>query len=405
VFDVDWVRQQFPALATPWALMDNAGGSVLPQTVIDRAVHYMAHYQVQLGAGYGPSVEAAEAVEAGKAAAASLLGASKRDVVVGPSTTLNFATVARALRPLWSDGDEVIVTDLDHESNIGAWRRLPGIKIKVWKFREDDLALHVEDLAPLLTDKTRLVSFTHCPNITGGIQDVGAAISMIHDAGALACVDGVAYGPHRHVDAAAIGADLYAVSLYKIFGPHIGAIYGTPELLRAAHGQNHAFIPEDDVPYKLQPGNVNHELTASMVGVADYFEAVDKHHRPGAPAEGRLARVFADIADHEEHLGRHLLDYLHSRSDIRVLGPQSADKHERVPTIAFVIKGLSSQHVAESLLPDRLGIRFGHFYAQRAVERLGLLECDGIVRASLAHYNTLDEVQRLVQGLDRIKAG
>lgn len=401
--DVEFARSYFPALTDDWAFMDNAGGSLLPRPVIELARGYMERYQVQLGASYPRSVEAQALVNGGRQAAADLLGAELDEVVIGPSTTANLGTLARALAPGLKPGDAVVVTNLDHESNIGCWRQLEaqGVEVRQWCVRPDTCLLSLEDLEPLLTGPVRLVCCTHVSNVVGAIHDVRAIADRVHAANALLCVDGVAFAPHRRVDVKALDVDFYAVSLYKVFGPHLGALYGRRELLRQAQGQNHFFIGEDDVPYKLQPGNVNHELTASLAGIHDYFAALDERHHPGAEPDGRLERVFDLFARHEERLVERVLDWLAQRPGVRVLGPGEGGRDVRVPTVGFTVQGLPASRVVEALEKQQLAVRWGDFYARRAIVDLGLESAEGVVRVSLAHYNSQAEIDRLLAALDR----
>ncbi|HVP14194.1 MAG TPA: aminotransferase class V-fold PLP-dependent enzyme [Terriglobales bacterium] len=412
MFDVEFARAHFPALSPAvsngWALFDNAGGSVPLAGVIERVRDYMSCRQVQLGATYPHSVEAAARVAAGRRAAALLVNADPDEIVLGASSTANVRVLARAFRPLLETGDEIVVTNLDHETNVGAWRALEaeGVRIREWRFDPESLALRLEDLEPLLGPRTRLVCFTHCSNIAGAVHDAAALIRRIHEGGALACVDGVACAPHRRIDVRALDADFYFLSLYKVFGPHLGMLYGKRELLRRLKSQNHFFYSEDDFPAKLEPGSVVHELAASLDAIPEYLLALDE--RLGAPdglSEGaRLDRVYSAIAAHETALARPLLEFLRDRPGVRVLGPATADPITRAPTISFAVEGRDSGEFPPLLERERIAIRFGHFYAHRAIEALGLLPRHGVVRVSMVHYNTAAEVERLIGILSRALA-
>ena len=405
MFDVEYARGRFPALSADWALFDNAGGSVPLAGVIERVRDYMSRWQVQLGATYRHSATAAALVAEGQRAAARLVNAGSDEVVLGPSSTMNVRVLARALRPLFSPGDEIVVTNLDHETNVGAWRLLEeeGLRIREWRFDPGRLELTLEGLEPLLGQRTRLVCFTHCSNVVGTIHDAAAIIRRVHEAGALTCVDGVAFAPHRRVDVKALDADFYLVSLYKLGGPHLGLLYGKHELLRRARGQNHFFVPEDEVPYKLEPGNVVHELTAALPAVLEHLLDLDARHFPGAavPEPARLERVYDTIAAHEAALAAPLLDFLRSRRGVRILGLAEADPARRAPTVSFVVDGRDSSEIPTRLDGEGIAIRYGHYYAHRAIDTLGLLPRNGVVRVSMFHYNTAAEVARLVAALDR----
>ncbi|MEO5988563.1 MAG: aminotransferase class V-fold PLP-dependent enzyme [Candidatus Eisenbacteria bacterium] len=405
MFDIAYARSQFPALATPWALFDNAGGSPPLAGVIERVTGYMRTCQVQLGASYALSTLASERVDQGRQAAAWLMNADPDEIVIGPSSTNNVRLLARALQPLFAPGDELVVTDLDHECNGGAWRDLAseGVVVREWQFDRMRHELTLEGLEQVLGPRTRLVCFTHCANVVGTVHDAAAFVNRIHEAGALACVDGVAFAPHREVDVRAIGADIYYLSVYKLFGPHLGLMYVQRDLLRRARSQNHFFIPEDAGAYRLQPGNVVHELAASLPAIGEYLVALDARHHSAedATARERLKRVFEDMTRYEEGLVRPLLAFLKERRGVRVLGHTAHDAALRVPTVAFVVEGRDSAEIPMALEQEHLGIRYGHFYAYRAMSALGLHACNGVVRASLAHFNTAAEVDRLISALDR----
>lgn len=399
MLDLDFVRAQFPGLQTDWTLFDNAGGSVPLLGVIDSVHDYMRSCMVQLGASYGLSAEATRRVALGQRAADQLLGGARGSVVVGSSSTMLSRLAASALRPLWQEGDEIVVTDLDHEANIGAWRELEatGLIVREWQCDPDTFQLRIEDLEPLLNERTRLVAFSHCSNLVGEIQDVAAISKRVHEAGALVYVDGVAFAPHRRVDVQALGADLYVASLYKVYGPHLAALHMGRDLLARAKAQNHFFIGNDEGPYKLQPGNVNHELTASLPAVVDYLQELDRHHG-GA---GSIDSAFDRIAEHECTLVKPLLDYLDQHPRVRLLGRAVADK-QRAPTVSFVPVDRHASEIPPRMDEQKVAVRWGHFYAHRFCTRMGLHEGGGVVRASMVHYNTEAEVERLIAAFDTV---
>jgi cysteine desulfurase family protein (TIGR01976 family) len=404
MFDVEFARSHFPTLTDDWALFDNAGGSVPLAGVIERVREYMSRWQVQLGATYPHSATAAALVAAGRRAMARLVNAAPEEIVLGPSSTMNVRTLSRALLPLFTPGDEIVVTNLDHETNIGAWRALAaeGLVIREWRFDPERLELTLEGLEAVLTQRTRLVCFTHCSNLVGTVHDATTLIRRVHEAGALACVDGVAFAPHRRVDVKALDADFYFLSIYKVFGPHLGMLFGKLDLLLRARGQNHFFIPEDDVPYKLEPGNVVHELTAALPAIPEYLLALDARHHPDSPASeaARLGRALGDISRYELALVAPLLDFLRSRRNVRVLGRPAADPF-RAPTVSFVVDGRDSSEIPPRLDTRKIAIRYGHFYAHRAIEALGLHGLNGVVRVSMVHYNPPAGVDRLIAALDQ----
>ena len=405
VFDIDFVRSHFPALhQSPWALFDNAGGTVLPKSVIDRTQNYMSRFQINVGAEYELSQQATEHVEAGHQAAAELLGVPRNEVVLNPSTTMNVFILAQALRKSFAPEDEIIISDLDHEANRGAWRRLSefGVVIRNWAIHPESKALELSSLQSLLNKKTKLVCFTHCSNLVGQVHNVEAITKTVHDAGARVCVDGVAYAPHRLLELEKWQVDFYLVSLYKVFAPHIGVLFGKHQHLKSACGQNHPFLDENDIPYKFQPGNVNHELTASLPGTMDYLRQVDRHHFPNEDPELYRQRVFDLFAGHESKLASKLLDYLHTKSTIRIIGTSSVDPQRRLAIVSFAPNNICPRALLRHLASHHIAARCGHFYCPEAMAGLGIQDSEGLVRISMAHYNHPQEVDRLIRSLDQI---
>jgi cysteine desulfurase family protein (TIGR01976 family) len=404
--DTTFVHENFPALGQGQVYLDNAGGSQVATQVAQRLTDYLFTANVQLGASYAASVRAGEMVHQGRQALATLFNAARpEEVVMGATTTQLFHQLARALVQTWAPGDEVIVTNFDHEANIGPWKKLAdrGIVIREWKMPPGAHHPDLGDLKALLTDRTRLVAVTHASNIYGTINDVRAIADTVHEAGALICVDGVAYAPHRAVDVQALGADFYAFSVYKVYGPHFAALYGRHELLLAAGNINHSFFPSDKVPQKLEPGNASYELAYSCLGVIDYLEALAQAHGINSKGRAAVEAAFGLIAEHEEALSGRLLDYLNRRDDVTVIGDPSPDAARRLPTISFVIHGQSSEAVVCAIDPTGIGIRFGDFYSRGLVQSLDLPNPDGVIRVSAVHYNTLDEIDRLIARLEEIR--
>ena len=406
--DTAFARAHFPALSGPWALFENAGGTLVASQALERIRTYMTEYQVQPGAAYPASARAAEMIAESHWAMAAMINARPEEVMIGPSTSMNVFLLAQALRPSLREGDEIIVTNLDHEANVGAWRRLAatGITVREWRFDPDSFALEPEGLAAQLSERTRLVCFGHCSNITGGFTDVPALVRMIHDAGALACVDGVAYGPHRAIDVTAWDVDFYLCSTYKLYGPHLALLYGNREHIERAAPLNHFFL-DDELPLKLNPGGPNHELSAGLAGITAYLDALHAHHdgESNLPLHGRLAAIFERVAAHEEALGAPLLEFLTARPGIHLIGNPSADRQVRAPTFSFAVDECDAGEIARAVARHEVAIGAGDFYAARCIEALGLAERGGVVRASMVHYNTADEVQRLIRAFDEAIPG
>jgi selenocysteine lyase/cysteine desulfurase len=213
-------------------------------------------------------------------------------------------------------------------------------------------------------------------------------------------VDGVALAPHRAIDVQELGADFYGFSLYKVFGPHVAALYGRQDLLESLPSINHFFLGQDEVPYKFQPGNLNFELTAGLMGLWDYVDEVAGWIGAEGDRRARLRAMFDAFTVREASLAERLLVFLRERDGVRILGPASSDASERVSTISFVADGRKSSEIVSAVDRSRVGIRYGDFYAYRLIDALGLREQDGVIRASFLHYNTEEEVDRLIEALD-----
>ncbi|MBE9201865.1 MULTISPECIES: cysteine desulfurase-like protein [unclassified Nodularia (in: cyanobacteria)] len=406
--NIDKVRPYFPALSGNWTFFDNAGGSQTLKKVVDRISEFLLTTDVQLGASYEVSQLAGERVALANQGMATLINAkSPKEVVMGASSTMMLKILSLCLSQTFTPGDEVIVTNCDHEANIGAWVALEkqGIKLKVWQIRRDTLELHLEDLETLMSQRTKLVALTHASNILGTINPMKEITEFVHERGAMVCVDGVAYAPHRLIDVQDLDVDFYVLSCYKVYGSHCALLYGKEEHLLRMPGLNHYFIEQSDIPYKFQLGNLNFELTYGMLGLCDYLSELAQIHYGDQTApemRSQMAQVFDLISVHEENLCDRLLQYLNSQSKIRVIGKSTADRESRVPTISFAVDGIHSSTIPPKVDPDYIGIRYGDFYAKRLIEYLGLATQGGIIRVSMVHYNTLEEVDRLIEAFERV---
>lgn len=405
---INFVRQQFPSLASDWTFFDNAGGSQTLKPVVERISDYLLTSNVQLGASYAISQLAGDRVAKAAQGMATLINAKlPSEVVMGSSTTLMLRILSLCISQTWSPGDEVIVTNCDHEANIGAWVNLEkqGIKIKVWQINPETLQLHLEDLEPLLSGRTRLVAFTHASNILGTINPVKEITQFIHQHGAMVCIDGVAYTPHRLIDVQDLDVDFYALSFYKVYGSHYALLYGKQEHLLAIPGLNHYFIAQTDIPYKFQLGNVNFELSYGMLGLCDYLSELAQvtcTEQAAPDLRRQMAQAYDWMSVQEEEVGDRFLQYLTSKPNVRIIGQPQANRMTRVPTISFVVKGVHSETIPRHVDKYKIGIRFGDFYARRLMEFLELDKQGGIVRVSMVHYNTLEEVDRLIEALEPV---
>ena len=399
--NIDFVRKQFPALSGDRVFFDNAGGTQICRHAADKIYDYLLTSNVQLGASYDISQRSAQRVNEGIEAMAEFINAREKcEVILGSSTSMLLKILSLSLEQVFKPGDEVIVTNSDHEANIAPWRSLEkrGIHIKEWRLNPETLDLHLEDLEALMTEKTRLVALPHISNILGTINPIKEVTSFVHERGAMICVDGVAYAPHRQVDVRELDVDFYAFSLYKVYGPHYSLLYGKKSHLENMPGINFFFL-EDGIPLKFQPGNVNYELSYGLSGVKDYFTELGKVHAEGQAVEGlrnSAALTYETIARYEETLSIRLLDFLNSKSNVRIIGRKESNCSLRVPTISFVIDNVKSSSIPPEVDKHGIGIKYGDFYARRLIDDLGLAPQDGVIRVSMVHYNTIEEIDRLI---------
>jgi cysteine desulfurase family protein (TIGR01976 family) len=329
------------------------------------------------------------------------------EIVFGSSTTALLQNLARAMQSQLSPGDEVIITVSDHESNIGPWDRLQerGIVLKIWPLNKESLTLELADLAPLMSERTKLVCVTHVSNILGSINPIREISDFVHARGARICVDAVAYAPHRAVDVQAFDADYYVFSLYKTYGPHYALMYGKYDLLLELDTLYHYFYGKDKVPGKLEPGNPNYELAYSTCGIVDYLTALGEQTGETGTVRQKIEAGFAAITAQENLLTERLLDYLRTRNDCRIVGQTTNRDATRVPTIAFRFDGREAGEICKAMDGEKIAMRFGDFHSRRLAEYLGLTDHGGMLRVSMVHYNTLEELDRFTAALDRILSG
>jgi selenocysteine lyase/cysteine desulfurase len=274
--------------------------------------------------------------------------------------------------------------------------------IKVWEVNRDSLELELAELDRLLGQRTKWVAMTHASNVLGTVNPVAEVARRVHAAGGRLCVDGVAYAPHRLVDVQASGADIYVFSFYKVFGPHYAVLWGKRDLLLSLPGLNHYFIGPEVLPYKLQPGNVNFELSYGCAGIGEYLTDMGTRHGATGSPRQRMQAAFDLFAQHEDAIAERLLSWLRAKPAVRIIGRPVTGDGRRMPTVSFVVHGQPSESIVRHMDQYNIGIRFGDFYARRLIESLGLQEQGGVVRVSMAHYNTEVEVDRLIRHLDEV---
>ena len=407
--DLDFVRSQFPAFAEPslqaFAHFDNAGGSYASAQTINRLTGFYRTMKVQPYGEAGPTAAAGDAMDAAMARLAAYLNVAVDELSLGPSTTQNVYVLAQAYGARWGAGDAVIVTDQDHEANIGAWRRLAerGVEIREWSADPESGLLDLAELDRLLDAKTRLVAVTHCSNIVAAPNPIPEIAARVRAAGAALVVDGVSAAPHGLPDVAALGADVYLFSLYKTFGPHQGAMVVRRETMARLENQSHHFN-DGAAAKRLVPAGPDHAQVAATAGVVDYFDALYERHFQGdaaAPAE-RGRRLHAMFEADERAKLAPLLAFLADRNDARVLGP--VDPTRRAPTVALDT-ARAPQAIAQDLARKNINAGWSDFYAPRIIRRMGADPDRGVLRLSFLHYTTLAEIDRLIAGLDEALAG
>jgi cysteine desulfurase family protein (TIGR01976 family) len=321
-------------------------------------------------------------------------------VVLGPSMTALSTILANAYGEVLSPGDEVIVAQTNHEANAGPWARLGrrGAVVKMWPVDPATFRCSLPALRSLLGPRTRVVALPHVSNLIGEIEPLAEIAEAAHRAGARVVADGVAFAPHRAIDVQALGVDYYLYSTYKVYGPHMGALFGRSEAFEEIEGPNHFFIPKEEIPYKFELGGVSHEGCAGLLALRPYLRFL-----AGDTGSGRAAveRAFAVMAALEEPLTERLLDFLRSKRGVKIVGSDRAGAH-RVGTVSFVHDRVSPPRIVEAAHREEIGIRFGHMYAVRLCEALGIDLATGVVRVSLLHYNTEEEIERLIRVLDAV---
>lgn len=401
--DPGFVRAQFPAFSEPTlagqAFFENAGGSYACGAVIRRLDEYYRRLKVQPYYAYAASTEAGEWMDAARARLAEYLGVTAGEVHFGPSTSQNTYVLAQSFRSLLQAGDEIIVTDQDHEANSGVWRRLAGqgTVIREWHVDPQTGLLNIRQLDELLSRRTRLLVFPHASNIVGHINPVADIVARAHAAGALTVVDGVSWAPHGLPDVRELGADIYLFSLYKTYGPHQGLMVVRRQLAEQLGNEGHFFNSHD--PFKrLVPAGPDHAQVAAARGIAEYFDTLDAHHHPGAASAGRPQRIREALHATERPLLAKLLEFLGRRDDVRLLGP--ADATERAATVSFVPRSVQPKQLGERLAKRGFMIGYGGFYAVRLLQAMKVDPATGVARVSFVHYTTAAEIEGLMDALE-----
>ncbi|MEO0819769.1 MAG: aminotransferase class V-fold PLP-dependent enzyme [Pseudomonadota bacterium] len=405
--DKDFVRAQFPAFSQPaladWVFMENAGGSYPAQATIDRLTGFYTRCKMQPYGAAAPQAEAGRLMDEGRERLAAYMNVAPEEVLVGPSTTQNVYVLAKAMAEILGPGDEIVVTDQDHEANSGAWRKLAerGVTVREWTVAPDTGHLDPAALAELLSERTRLVAFPQASNIVAELNPVAEICAMARAAGAWTVVDGVSGAPHGLPDAEALGADVYMFSTYKTYGPHQGVMVVRRAFNEAMPNQGHAFN-NGYAEKRLVPAGPDHAQIAALAGMMDYFDALHAHHFGGeavAPAE-RGRRLHAMMRAEEMRLTERLLAYTERRQELRLMGPR--DPSVRASTVALAHGTRSGPELAEAMAAHGIVAGGSNFYAPRVIEAMSEREAHGVLRLSFLHYTTEAEIDRTIAALEAV---
>lgn len=380
--DIAAVRARFTALQRELAFFDGPGGTQTPDEVIDAVSAYLRESNANLGGPFETSRRSDRLVADARLAASGFLGCSAGEVVFGANmTTLNFSLSRTAARE-WREGDEVVVTRLDHDANVSPWLELArdlGLVVRFADIREDT-TLDLDDLAAHLSDRTRVVAFPWASNAVGTLVDVARVAELAHDVGALAWVDAVHYAAHGPIAVASAGADVLICSPYKFYGPHLGLAYARGELLERWRPYKVRPAPDEPLGHRVETGTLPHELLAGFVAAVDYLGSVG----------------WDAIGAQERELGTRFLRGLPERC--RLYGLPTMEG--RVPTFALTVAGVAPSEAARRLGERDLAVWHGNYYALEVMKRLGLEDSGGAVRVGIVHYNTANEVDRLLGELE-----
>jgi len=420
-FPVDLIRQEFPALALgkggrPAVFFDNPAGTQVPRRVLERMQDTMVSGNANLGGFFSTSRRAGQLVAEAHQAMADFYNASgAEEIVFGQNmTTLTFH-MSRCIGRQLKSGDEIILSRMDHDANVAPWLLLAEdrkLKVRWLDFNVESYEFEDDALDELLSRRTRLLAVGSASNCTGTINDVKSLAAKARAAGAIVYVDAVQLAPHQAIDVKDLGADIVVSSAYKWFGPHQGVLWGRRDVLE--HISPYKVRPAGDgLPERFETGTQSHEGMAGCLGAVEYLAWIGRtfaeaRHQPSAALNGERQAMeagFAILGEWEQRLCRRLIEGLSERKGVRIHGITNSNAlHRRVPTVSFTLEGRDPAALAKEFARRDIHVWSGHNYAVEPVGRLGLLEKGGVLRAGLAHYNTLDEVERFLTTLDEIAA-
>jgi len=407
--DLEFVRAYFPAFDsagnTNQSFFENAGGSFACRQTINALTGYYTDTKVQPYAEYGPSKLAGERMDHSRDRWAQALGVEFDEVVFGPSTSINTYVLAHAFGLVLRPGDEVVVTNQDHEANTGNTRRMAervGCALREWRIDPTTGLLDIADLESMLNERTRLVTVPHASNIVGKENDVARICELAHLVGARVIVDGVSFTPHGIPDVGALGADVYLFSLYKTYSVHQGLMVIRRDLMEELPNQGH-FFNADVADKRLNPAGPDHAQVASAGAVLDYVQVLHAHHGgdPNAPLRQACADVSELWRSHEDSLTPQLLDAVAGNERFRLIGPAILDATpgHRCPTVAFSPLSMDPADLQHQLVERGVQTSAGHYYAWRVLEGVGVDPARGVVRLSFVHYTSPADIERAVSAL------
>jgi cysteine desulfurase family protein (TIGR01976 family) len=408
--DLTWVRSQFPSLSQtvnghPAVFLDGPGGTQVPQRVIDAISDYLKNSNANTCGAYATSRRTDAVIAEARSAIADFLGCDHDEVVFGPNmTTLTFA-ISRSIGRELGPGDEILLTYLDHEANVSPWQALEerGVTIRFVEINHDDCTLNLADLAKKISSRTRVVAVGYASNAVGTINDVAESIRLAHKKGALAYIDAVHYAPHRSIDVRALDCDFLACSTYKFFGPHMGVLYGKREHLQRL--QPYKVRPNTNaVPNRWEWGTLNHECIAGIAACVDYLADLGRQFDPSTPdRRSAVLAAYRAIQQHERQLAETMIRGLLDIPGLKLYGIADPEKLDRrCPTFAVRIQNHTPLELATRLGERGIFTWDGNYYALNLTERLDVEKDGGFLRIGLAHYNTGEEVTRLLTALKEI---
>lgn len=409
-FPISAVRSRFPALAIAdegraRVYLDNPAGTQVPESVAKAAYDCLIRSNANLGGHFATSQAADAIIDAAHLAMADFFGTDDPgEVVIGANMTTLTLHISRSIARDWQPGDEIVLTQMDHEGNVAPWLEIAADKGLVVRWAALDPAtwrVEAGTIRELIGPRTRLVAINHASNMTGAVNDVRAIADLAREAGALSYVDAVQLAPHRAIDVAALGCDFLVCSAYKFFGPHLGVLWGRRALLEAMHAYKVRCVA-DELPGKFETGTQAHELIAALTATVDYLAWLGGETGTKGSRRERLVGAFREAGAYEDALARRLIDGLEAIDGVSIVGPRGGGNDTpRVSTVSFRHAEVAPDPIARALTAENIFVWSGHNYAVGIVRQLGIPEDEGVLRIGIAHYNTEAEIDAVLAAVDR----